>query len=404
MRKKINYAGLILLPFLLVMLVAGIAFATGDKEEVAVEEWWFPQITIMTGPAAVFGLEAAWGVNRAVEEINAAGGIAGKPVKVTQYDTAYDPAKAVQVMTQALGKKPLAIIGPMDQTGAEAACGLAVKQGVPFMTSLAAPYLRDKFAPWGCSLYPDSGEGFAVGTAEWIKLNPDIKSVVLFYAPASAAHVMQMEEQEKMLMKLGIEIKEKIEVSFGQVDLGPQAVKALSLNADGYGSMLNAPEYARMCKAFFERGMTEGRRISNGAGAVSSTLFEMGEGYLEGTFLWDLYNYESDTDRWNAYVDAYKAEHDGKRPLSMAIHGQYEAVYALKKAIEDLGITGDPAKLEEERLAIRDYLWNAQDIDDPEGKKWSYDNGKKVRTMYLYEIRNNTPKLIDTVEVTGYDY
>jgi branched-chain amino acid transport system substrate-binding protein len=47
----------------------------------------------LTGAIASIGEYLHWGANYAAQEINAAGGIAGKPVKVIGVDTALDPQK-----------------------------------------------------------------------------------------------------------------------------------------------------------------------------------------------------------------------------------------------------------------------------------------------------------------------
>ena len=45
-------------------------------------------------------------------------------------------------------------------------------------------------------------------------------------------------------------------------------------------------------------------------------------------------------------------------PLSTML-GYYDAIYAIKNAIETLGITGDPSKLPIERGEIAGYLYNS---------------------------------------------
>jgi len=40
----------------------------------------------------------------------------------------------------------------------------------------------------------------------------------------------------------------------------------------------------------------------------------------------------------------------------------YDVVYLTKMAIEATGVTGDPAKLAEERLRLRDYMRNLKDF------------------------------------------
>jgi hypothetical protein len=188
-----------------------------------------------------------------------------------------------------------------------------------------------------------------------------------------------------------------VEVTIGSLDFGPQAVKTIALKPDGLYSHLNVGEHPRFCKALYERGMKQGWRVCAGMGANGGAMYELGRGFLEDTYIWDFYDFGSTNARWQAYVDAYEADHDGQFPFSAAIHGQYEAVYAIKAAFEDLGITGDPDKRAEERIAIRDYLWNAQDIDDPQGQKWSYKNGQKIRTLLMFQIKNNELELVSTV-------
>jgi branched-chain amino acid transport system substrate-binding protein len=390
--KKVLFV--VLAALLLIAPVSTGAFGCGGGPSVS--EWSIPNISITTGPGAAFGLDAAWGVDRAVTEINQAGGIEGKPVKITRYDTAYDPAKAVVAMTQVLGTNPLVIVGPMDDVSIDSSGDLAIKAGVACMSSITTDS-RPRFTPWVASLYPESDTYAAIGTEEWLRLNPDIKSVVIFYAPQASSHIRQMAAQEPVLAKLGIKVLAKIECTVGQIDFGPQAVKAIALKPDGYYSHLNVMEEPLLCQALYQRGMTEGRRICCGAGATGGAMFELGKGFLEDTYLWDVYNFASTDPGWLACVAAYKAEHSGQFPYSMAIWGQYEAVYAVKAAFESLKITGDPNKLAQERIAIRDFLWNAKDVHGAQGSTWSWVNGVKANPLFMYQIKNNECKLVNTV-------
>jgi len=46
----------------------------------------------------------------------------------------------------------------------------------------------------------------------------------------------------------------------------------------------------------------------------------------------------------------------------MYVMPYYDVVYAVKEAIEKTGVTGDPGKLKEERLKIRDYIRNLKEF------------------------------------------
>jgi ABC-type branched-subunit amino acid transport system substrate-binding protein len=387
--------GLLVLALITFLAIVGPGDQASAAGKVAVDSWNIPEITILTGPGAAFGLDAAWGVDRAAGEINATGGISGVPIKISKYDTAYDTAKAIQVMTKALGKNPLVIIGPMDQSGAVASGHLAVKYGVPFISSLSGKEGRKKFSPWGSSLYSDFSESAQLGIVAWLKANPGVKSVAIFYVPTEPAIVAAVKKQEEILEKLGIPVRKKIEVSMGQLDLGPQVVKALASKADGFYSHLNVNEHATLCKAFKERGFSKRGRICAGAGATSGALFDLGKGAIEGTFIWDTYDFTNTSPRWLDYVKAYKADHKGAFPYSMAIHGQYEAVYAVKAAIEQTKATGAKSNRKAERRKIRDFLLNAKDLPSPDGKSYSYVNGGKPAQVILYKFGEDALKAVN---------
>jgi branched-chain amino acid transport system substrate-binding protein len=396
--KKVIFSCFIVLLVTALIAVVAIGCARDEIESgVEVTEWNIPHITVLTGVAAAFGTDGAWGVDRAVEEINDSGGINGIPIRITRYDSEYDPGKSVQVMAQALGTDPLVIAGPLDDLTALASGGLAVDEGVPFMASLADPLSLAKFEPWGCSLYPDYVATSVAGTLEWIRLNPDIESIVIMLNPESGIQMAALEEQMRELPKHGIEVVGVVEVSFGQLDMGPQAVMAINLNPGGYYSHLQTIEHATMCKALYERGLTEGRRICAGMAVAGGPLFEIGEGYIEDIYLWDVYNFTSTDAGWLAYVADYEAEHNGLFPYTLSIQAFYESIYAVKIAFEELNITGDPTKLTEERIMIRDFLWNAKDIPSVTGGTWNWVNGEKVLPIYTYQVRNNNLQLISTL-------
>lgn len=387
----------------LVVLMVTALFSLGGFTDCApaeeapapvVSEWNIPQLTILTGPGAFFGLEAKWGAERAVSEINAAGGIRGVPVKLTQYDTAYDPAKAVAATTRVV-EDSLVILGPMAGTTGEAAAAIAVEEGVPIITSLCFPHVRQRFAPWGCSVYGDMGAGHVAAITEWLRLNPDIKSLVIFYNPPQISHVWGVEEIEKHLDEWGIELLGKIEATLGQLEWGPSAAKAMALNPDGYYGTINAEDQARLAKELYERGMTDGRRICRDCGSNSGALYELGKGYIEGSYIWDFYRLDYPSARWQAYVEAFKADHDNAHPYSMAIHGHYDAMYAIKAAFEACEITGDPGKLAEEQAKIKDFLYNTGNVEGIQGT-WSWKNGQMLRPVYLFQIRDNVPVLVST--------
>ena len=65
------------------------------KSAIAVTDWQIPFLNVLTGPIASIGGYLQWGAERAAAEINAAGGIAGKPVRIVGIDTGMEPANGI---------------------------------------------------------------------------------------------------------------------------------------------------------------------------------------------------------------------------------------------------------------------------------------------------------------------
>lgn len=370
-----------------------------DEDAVVIDEWNLPLLVTLTGPLAPYGLMGDWSANYVAEQINAAGGIRGVPVKITSYDTAMDPTKSVISMTEALATEPYYIIGPMDTVSMGSAAHLAVKEGVAMTGEFAGREKQLEFAPWGVYERTNMTDTAAAGFKEWIRLNPDIESVVVVMIPGLTDEPVSGIVQG--CAELGIPILETLEVETGMLDLSAVATRALSLEPDGFCCELHGDTGARFCKALFERGMTEGRRIMIGGQAGGEDLYVTGEGYIEDCYYWECAYLTSEDPGWLAYIDAYGADNGGLFPYTWANWGPYDAVFAFKTAVERLKITGDPAKRAEERLAIRDFFWNAQDLPSVFGGTFSYSEGAKQMDPCLFQIKDNQLVLISRMTPGG---
>ena len=73
----------------------------------------------------------------------------------------------------------------------------------------------------------------------------------------------------------------------------------------------------------------------------------------------------------------------------------YDIVYVFKKAMEVAKITGDPAKLKEERTAIRDVLGKIN-FDLISGNVCFDKNGDAQLPGYILTMKNKAWKLLET--------
>src|SRR6476619_5682246 len=89
----------------------------------------------MTGSEATFGQSTHEGITMAVEEINAAGGIKGKKVKLVNYDDQGKTSEVGTAVTRLITEdKALAVIGEVASSLSIAGGQIAQQHGVPMIS------------------------------------------------------------------------------------------------------------------------------------------------------------------------------------------------------------------------------------------------------------------------------
>ena len=102
----------------------------------------------LSGPIKVWGVPVSNGMKMAVEEINAAGGINGRKIKMILEDNGYDPKKAVLASQKMVERdKIFAMIGPMGSPTVLAAQDILFDAGVLQLFPLTAAEFTFKFDP-----------------------------------------------------------------------------------------------------------------------------------------------------------------------------------------------------------------------------------------------------------------
>ena len=102
----------------------------------------------LSGPIKFWGVPVSNGMKMAVEEINAAGGINGRKLKLILEDNGYDPKKAVLATQKMLERdKVFAMIGGMGSAPTLAAQDLLLEAGVLQLFPLTAAEFTFKFDP-----------------------------------------------------------------------------------------------------------------------------------------------------------------------------------------------------------------------------------------------------------------
>lgn len=382
--------GLLWMLLLVISLIS--IHSRGGNEAAPLEDdsyWEFPFLNILTGPIASIGEHLQWGAERAAWEINESGGIAGKPVRIKRIDTGMTPEQGALEIAR-IADSALLVLGPVPEPVILGALPVALEEGIYCFTASTSFEYASPFFPWAVSWFPPTEEALPEVVSAWVE-HVGVSRVVQFvegygaWPGMAAAHAVGVEAA-------GGEVVEQVDVPQDAISLETLAVKALAAAPDGVVITCNAEKVAKLIMELQDRGWERMDRILIFSSADDAALYTTGGSRLDGAMIYSLTQPAEETERWRSFYRAFQEEYPGIEPFNLSTN-YYDAVYMIKRAIEELGLTGAPALLAEERVMLRDYC---NEITDFEGilHSWSNQGGyPRNKPLYLFTIEGGRKKL-----------
>ncbi len=363
------------------LLVSGLGFG----QTVVAKEWDIPFLNSLTGAIASIGEYLEWSADRAAFEINAAGGIKGKPVKIVGIDTGLDPQKGAASMALIVGSS-LVALGPVPESVIQAAMPIAVENKMVSFTASTSYEYASQYFPWTVSWFPPTEKRIGVLAAGWAKKYPSMKKVVQImtnYGPWPG----MVDAHAKALTGMGITMGTNVEVPQDAVTFGTFAVKALDQKPDGIIISTYPDKTAKIIQELKSRGWTNMGQILIFSSGDAPDLYSTGGKDLNGVSLYNYINPDISNPRWDAVKAAYAKDHNGQDAPSL-LTNYYDAVYMIKQAIEKTAVVGDPSNLAAERKMISDYIANVKGF---QGVMFTWDMSNGVPTnkpQYIFTIQD----------------
>jgi branched-chain amino acid transport system substrate-binding protein len=384
----------VLAAVVLALAAVSVAFAgAGAEAKPAVNEWTIPFLNCLTGELASYGELFQWSAERAAQEINDAGGIRGKPVRIVGVDTGSDPQKGTVEMAK-LVKDALVTMGPVPEAVIAAAMPIAVEAKMMSMTAATSLEFAQPYFPWTISWFPVTIDALPPVIAGWASQFPTMKTAIQFIEP-HGPWLGMADAHAKGLQGLGITVLDKVEVPSDAVTFGPLVVKALNAKPDGIVLVCGGEKSARIVKELKSRGWTAMDHILAFSSADVPELYATGGSDIDGIQIYGFINPDISNPRWNAVKEAYTKKFG--IPAPSLITNYYDAVYMIKEAIDKTGATGDPKKLAQERKMIADYCANVKSF---QGVMFNWDMKDGIPTnkpVYIFSIQDGQKKLVKEV-------
>ncbi|HOE07503.1 MAG TPA: ABC transporter substrate-binding protein [Treponemataceae bacterium] len=287
----------------------------------------------LSGPVAVYGVEAKNGIELAIEEINAAGGINGKKVVLISEDDEGNPEKTVNAFKKLTTKdKVTMIIGSLTSGCTAAITTLAQNQKVLLIAPAATmESITDagNFIFRACFIDPFQGTVGGKFSAETLKA----KKAAVLYDVANDYSIGLYENFKKAFLASGGIMAAEESYTTNDMDFNAQITKIKNANPD----VVYLPDYyatvALISKQLRAQGVNAAIVGADGWGGIVDNA---GDEILNG-FYSDHYAADSTDPKVVSFVNSYKNKYNST-PVSFAALG-YDSMYIIKDAIVNAGST-----------------------------------------------------------------
>jgi branched-chain amino acid transport system substrate-binding protein len=372
-------------------LIAACAIATGAT---AFSGAAFAQATIkianiveLSGGGATAGTNFKNGVELAVKEINAEGGILGKKIETTTTDTQSNPGVAKGLTQKAVDNEVFAIFGPVFSGSIMVSMAESRKAEIPNFTGGEAAAITQQGNPY---IFRTS---FTQATAmpkvaRYINEVTKAKSLAVIYVNNDFGKG-GLDAIKKALANTDTKIVAEISSDSGQVDFSAPVLKAKQSNADAVFAYSNEEESARILRELRKQGWTKpiigettltGQKVIDLAGdAANGAIAHVG--LTVDAPIPAIRAFRAKFEKEYKYV----SDHNGMKG--------YSGIYALKAAIEKVG------KLDRKAVAAALHGLKVS-TDKYPGVLMNVEfdkNGDLDRESFMVEVKNGKQEVVAMV-------
>ncbi len=342
-----------------------------------------------TGATATFGIFQKRGIDMAVEEINAVGGINGKKIKHINYDNKSDNDETLAVVNRLISQdNVIAIIGEATSGKSKIGGQVAQQNKIVMLTSSATNPEVTKIGNYifrACFIDPFQGYVMAKFMTENLKMKKaailrDIKSD--YSVGLSDVFISEFK-------KMGGEIVTDISYQEGDIDFKSQLTAIKAKNPDAIFVPGYYNEVALLARQLKDLGMKQ--PMLGGDGWSSPDLYKIAKDAINGHYFSNHYTTESTDPKTVDFVKKFKTQfkEDADVMAALAYDATYMMAEAMTKASADNKILT--------RESIREEMTKIKDFHGVTGKMSMNENRDAVKSAVVVKVEGPEYKYVTTV-------
>lgn len=372
--------------FTLKTLVA-CAILAGSSAGFAQDAIKIANIVEMSGPGTTSGVMFKNGVEMAIKEINAAGGILGKKITYTSEDTQSNPGVAKGLAQKAVDNNVFAIFGPVYSGSIMVSMAESRRGEVPNFTGGEAGSITQQGNPYVFR----TSFGQSVSFPKVARyLTAKSKKLAVLYVNNDFGKGGQSTIKQ-LLANSGTQIVTEISTEAGQVDFSAAVIQAKQSGADALFAYTNEEESARLLRELRKQGWNKpviGETVLTSAKVVE-LAGEAANGALAHVGL------TVEAPQLQAWGKKFQAQYNSVSDHN-GVKG-YTGMYILKAAIEKAGKLDRKAAA----AAIRNSCFSAKQHPGVLMDVCFDANGDIDRESFMTEIRGGKTVVAEVLPAMG---
>ena len=372
--------------FTLKSLVA-CAILAGSSAGFAQDTIKIANIVEMSGPGTTSGVMFKNGVEMAIKEINAAGGILGKKITYTSEDTQTNPGVAKGLAQKAVDNNVFAIFGPVYSGSIMVSMAESKRGEVPNFTGGEAASITQQGNPYVFR----TSFGQSVSFPKVARyLTAKSKKLAVLYVNNDFGKGGQSTIKQ-LLANSGTQIVTEISTEAGQVDFSAAVIQAKQSGADALFAYTNEEESARLLRELRKQGWN--KPVIGETVLTSSKVVELAGEAANGALAHVGLTVEAP--QLQAWGKKYQAQFNSVSDHN-GVKG-YTGMYVLKAAIEKAGKLDRKAAA----AAIRNSCFAAKQHPGVLMDVCFDANGDIDRESFMTEIRGGKTVVAEVLPAMG---
>jgi branched-chain amino acid transport system substrate-binding protein len=338
----------------------------------------------LTGSVAYDGQSWVHGAQIAEREINAVGGVLGRPIKLFIEDGRCNPAASVSAAEKLITSEKVPVIaGSFCSSATKAVMPVAERNKIPLVTGVSsAPDLTKVLHPYFFRACPEESM-YSPTFANHMVKKMGLKTLVSIAVNDDWGRGTT-ETMVHEFTSIGGKVLEELYFEHGETDYSPFLTKIKAMNPDAVFLAAETQDGSMLVRQYRQLGL---KSVLTAVGSLATgTFIKLAGDAANGIYVIAPYSYTAETPGNARFVNAYRKEAK-EDPGKYSLAG-YDVTHIIAEAIGRAGST-DPNEIRN-ALEKTDYVgvvgW------------YEFDNKHQVHVpLFLVQIQGGIPKVVQVI-------